>query len=50
MRAARRTLRRPQLTRCLLEEALAIEEEDRRMCRAIGAVGAEPDRATGRAC
>jgi methylthioribose-1-phosphate isomerase len=30
----------PQLTRCLLDEALAIEEEDRQMCRAIGQVGA----------
>src|SRR3989442_665715 len=29
-----------QLTRLLLEEALAIEDEDRRMCRAIGAAGA----------
>jgi methylthioribose-1-phosphate isomerase len=29
-----------QWTRRLLEEALAIEEEDRRMCRAIGAAGA----------
>jgi methylthioribose-1-phosphate isomerase len=29
-----------QLTRLLLEEALAIAEEDRRMCRAIGAAGA----------
>jgi methylthioribose-1-phosphate isomerase len=29
-----------QWTRRLLEEALAIEEEDRRMCRAIGATGA----------
>ena len=28
------------LTRILLEEALAIEDEDRRMCRAIGAAGA----------
>jgi methylthioribose-1-phosphate isomerase len=28
------------LTRCLLEEALAIEAEDRRMCRAIGQAGA----------
>lgn len=27
-------------TRRLLQEALAIEEEDRRMCRAIGAIGA----------
>jgi methylthioribose-1-phosphate isomerase len=30
----------PWLTRVLLDEALAIEEEDRRMCRAIGAAGA----------
>src|SRR5438876_8065195 len=29
-----------QAARVLLDEALAIEEEDRRMCRAIGAVGA----------
>jgi methylthioribose-1-phosphate isomerase len=29
-----------ELTRLLLEEALAIEEEDRQMCRAIGRVGA----------
>jgi methylthioribose-1-phosphate isomerase len=29
-----------ELTRFLLEEALAIEEEDRQMCRAIGKVGA----------
>src|ERR1700758_5009474 len=29
-----------QLTRALLDEALAIEAEDRRMCRAIGAAGA----------
>src|SRR5262245_56690262 len=29
-----------QLTQRLLEEALAIEEEDRRMCRAIGLHGA----------
>jgi methylthioribose-1-phosphate isomerase len=29
-----------QLTRLLLEEALAIEEEDRRVCRAIGEAGA----------
>jgi methylthioribose-1-phosphate isomerase len=29
-----------QLTRFLLDEALAIAEEDRRMCRAIGAAGA----------
>jgi methylthioribose-1-phosphate isomerase len=29
-----------QLTRGLLDEALAIEAEDRRMCRAIGAAGA----------
>ncbi|HEV3263656.1 MAG TPA: S-methyl-5-thioribose-1-phosphate isomerase [Gemmataceae bacterium] len=29
-----------ELTRLLLEEALAIEDEDRRMCRAIGEVGA----------
>jgi methylthioribose-1-phosphate isomerase len=29
-----------KLTRWLLEEALSIEEEDRRMCRAIGEVGA----------
>jgi methylthioribose-1-phosphate isomerase len=29
-----------QLTRFLLDEALAIEEEDRRMCRAIGLAGA----------
>jgi methylthioribose-1-phosphate isomerase len=29
-----------QLTRCLLDEALAIEEEDRQMCRAIGRAGA----------
>jgi methylthioribose-1-phosphate isomerase len=29
-----------QLTRLLLEEALVIAEEDRRMCRAIGAAGA----------
>jgi methylthioribose-1-phosphate isomerase len=29
-----------QLSRMLLDEALAIEEEDRQMCRAIGAVGA----------
>jgi methylthioribose-1-phosphate isomerase len=29
-----------QLTQALLDEALAIEEEDRRMCRAIGAAGA----------
>jgi methylthioribose-1-phosphate isomerase len=29
-----------KLTRMLLDEALAIEEEDRRMCRAIGAAGA----------
>jgi methylthioribose-1-phosphate isomerase len=28
------------LTRALLDEALAIEEEDRQMCRAIGAAGA----------
>jgi methylthioribose-1-phosphate isomerase len=30
-----------QLRRMLLEEALKIEDEDRRMCRAIGAVGAD---------
>jgi methylthioribose-1-phosphate isomerase len=30
-----------KLTRMLLDEARAIEEEDRRMCLAIGAVGAE---------
>src|SRR4051794_29580688 len=30
-----------RLTELLLAEALAIEEEDRRMCRAIGRVGAE---------
>jgi methylthioribose-1-phosphate isomerase len=30
-----------KLTRWLLEEAQAIEEEDRRMCRAIGEVGAK---------
>ena len=30
-----------QITRKLLDEALAIEEEDRRMCRAIGLHGAE---------
>src|SRR5439155_10036286 len=30
-----------QLTRWLLDEALAIEDEDRRMCRAIGEHGAE---------
>jgi methylthioribose-1-phosphate isomerase len=30
-----------RLCELLLEEALKIEEEDRRMCRAIGAVGAE---------
>lgn len=30
-----------RLTTCLLEEALAIEEEDRRTCRAIGAAGAD---------
>jgi methylthioribose-1-phosphate isomerase len=30
-----------QLTQWLLDEALAIEDEDRRMCRAIGEVGAE---------
>jgi len=30
----------PRLTHFLLEEALAIAEEDRRMCRAIGAAGA----------
>ncbi len=29
------------LTRLLLDEALAIEEEDRQMCRAIGQVGAD---------
>jgi methylthioribose-1-phosphate isomerase len=29
------------LTRVLLDEALAIEDEDRRMCRAIGRIGAE---------
>jgi methylthioribose-1-phosphate isomerase len=29
-----------QLTRALLDEALAIEDEDRRMCRAIGEAGA----------
>jgi methylthioribose-1-phosphate isomerase len=29
-----------QLTQALLDEALAIEEEDRQMCRAIGAAGA----------
>jgi methylthioribose-1-phosphate isomerase len=29
------------LTRVLLDDALAIEEEDRQMCRAIGRVGAE---------
>jgi methylthioribose-1-phosphate isomerase len=29
-----------QLTRALLEEALAIEAEDRQMCRAIGEIGA----------
>src|SRR5438132_4432276 len=29
-----------QLTRSLWEEALAIEQEDRRMCRAIGTAGA----------
>jgi len=29
-----------QLARLLLDEALAIEDEDRRMCRAIGAAGA----------
>src|SRR5436309_13371156 len=29
-----------ELVRKLLEEALAIEDEDRRMCRAIGAAGA----------
>ncbi|HEV3443993.1 MAG TPA: S-methyl-5-thioribose-1-phosphate isomerase [Gemmataceae bacterium] len=32
--------RAPQLTALLLQEALAIEAEDRRMCRAIGEVGA----------
>jgi methylthioribose-1-phosphate isomerase len=32
--------RAPQLTALLLQEALAIEAEDRRMCRAIGQVGA----------
>ena len=31
----------PHLTQRLLDEALAIEEEDRGMCRAIGAAGAE---------
>jgi methylthioribose-1-phosphate isomerase len=31
----------PPLTRMLLREAIAIEEEDRQMCRAIGRVGAE---------
>jgi methylthioribose-1-phosphate isomerase len=31
---------REQLTRALLDEALAIEDEDRRMCRAIGEAGA----------
>jgi methylthioribose-1-phosphate isomerase len=31
----------PEWTRLLLNEALAIEEEDCRMCRAIGRVGAE---------
>jgi len=30
-----------ELVRQLLEEALAIEDEDRRMCRAIGAAGAD---------
>jgi methylthioribose-1-phosphate isomerase len=30
-----------QLTQALLDEALAIEDEDRRMCRAIGAAGAQ---------
>jgi len=30
----------PQLAQLLLEESLAIEEEDRRMCRAIGQIGA----------
>jgi methylthioribose-1-phosphate isomerase len=37
-----RTEERPpeELTRALLEEALAIEEEDRQMCRAIGLAGA----------
>src|ERR1700677_4994981 len=30
----------PQLLRLLLDEALAIEKEDREMCRAIGRVGA----------
>jgi methylthioribose-1-phosphate isomerase len=34
------TLPPRQATRILLEEALAIEDEDRRMCRAIGEVGA----------
>jgi methylthioribose-1-phosphate isomerase len=32
--------RAPQLTAILLQEALTIEAEDRRMCRAIGEVGA----------
>src|SRR5262249_41738030 len=31
----------PEILDGLLREALAIEEEDRRMCRAIGEVGAE---------
>src|SRR5437660_12089935 len=30
-----------KLISLLLQEALAIEEEDRRMCRAIGRIGAE---------
>src|SRR5437899_7723745 len=34
-------LARGELDNLLLKEALAIEDEDRRMCRAIGQVGAE---------
>jgi methylthioribose-1-phosphate isomerase len=34
-------LRPAEMARWLLDEALAIEEEDRQMCRAIGRIGAE---------
>ena len=40
VRARTEQLPPEQLTQLLLDEALAIEEEDRRMCRAIGEAGA----------
>jgi methylthioribose-1-phosphate isomerase len=40
VRALTETWSPAQLTRALLDEALAIEEEDRAMCRAIGEAGA----------